>query len=113
MLGREDVVADGDVVDKDTFEFIGLRAQNFILLEGFEVVNGEVTDDWLLTMAVGGLLGLFEGELCHSGDGFLCRGLGVRVLKVNLFSVDKIYSVSVDDAVTRTLNFKVVGNQVN
>jgi hypothetical protein len=30
-----------------------------------------------------------------------------------LLSINKIYSVSVDDAVTLTLNFKVVGNQVN
>lgn len=30
-----------------------------------------------------------------------------------MFAVNKIYSVSVDDAVTLTLNFKVVGNQVN
>lgn len=113
LLGREDVIAHGDVVYKDTFEFVGLRAQNFVLLEGFEVVYGEVADNWLLTVAVGGFLGLLEGELCHGGDSFLGRGLGVRVLKVNLFSVDKIHSVSVDDTVTLTLNFKVVGNQVN
>lgn len=112
-MGREDVIAHGDVVYKDTFEFVGLRAQNFVLLKGFEVVYGEVADNWLLTVAVGGFLGLLEGELCHGSDSFLGRGLGVRVLKVNLFSVDKIHSVSVDDTVTLTLNFKVVGNQVN
>ena len=43
-------------------------------------------------------------------DGWLgaCRGLGGLLLPV-----DKFYGVSVDDAVTCTLNFKVVGNQVN
>jgi hypothetical protein len=30
-----------------------------------------------------------------------------------LLAIDEVYSVSVDDAVTVTLNFKVVGNQVN
>lgn len=30
-----------------------------------------------------------------------------------MLTINKIYSVSVDDAVTLTLNFKVVGNQVN
>ncbi len=33
LLGGEDVVADRNVVDKDTFQFIRLSAQNFIFLK--------------------------------------------------------------------------------
>jgi len=45
-----------------------------------------------------------SGSFCGGGGGFFIW---------LLFTVDKLNCVSVDDTVTLTLNFKVVGNQVN
>lgn len=73
--------------------------------------------NWILRVS-SGLLWLCWSDLsgrCGLGGR---RGLGgcsswLSLLQFLRFSVDKFYSVSVDDAVTLTLNFKVVGNQVN
>ena len=77
LLSRENIVADRNVVDKDTFQFVRLRAQNFVLLEGLEVIHGEVADNWLVAVAMGGLFSLLESELGHGGDGLLGRGFGI------------------------------------
>lgn len=82
-------------------------------MESLKVVYGEVTHYGLVAVSVSSFLRLFESKLGHGSDSLLCGGFRVRSLKVNLFAVDEIYSVSVDDTVTLTLNFKVVGNQVN
>ena len=71
LLGRKNIVSHGDVVDKDTFQLVCLRAQNFVLLEGLKVVYSKVADDWLVAGTVGGFLGLLEGEFGHGSDGFL------------------------------------------
>lgn len=46
-------------------------------------------------------------------DGLLGWGLRVGLFELGLLTVDEFNGVGVDYAVTLTLNFKVVGNQVN
>jgi hypothetical protein len=102
-----------------------LGTQDLVLLKSLKIVNCQVTDDRLRAL---GLLHGYEGilALLYSKLGELLGKLSCRLLRVggsrllgcrlllNLagFAVDEFYSVSVDDAVTLTLNFKVVGNQV-
>ena len=68
----ENVVTDGNVVDKDTFEFGSLGAQNFIFLERFQILDCKIADyraPWE------GFLRLFEGELGHHGGGVPALGV--------------------------------------
>ena len=111
--GRKNVVTDGNVVDEDALKFVCLSAKNFIFLECLQIVNCIVTDDsaffWGRLV-----LALFEGEFRKGTCCVLDAGVSAcRRLEGLLLPVDKLYGVGVDDAVTLTLNFKVVGNQVN
>lgn len=109
----ENIVTDGNVVDEDTFKFVCLGAKNFIFLECLQIIDREISNncasfcDWLV-------FAFFDRKLTEGISGVLdtyfsgrCGLLGL------LLSVNKFYRVGVDDAVTLTLNFKVVGNQVN
>ena len=87
--------------------------KNFIFLECLQIVDCIVTDD---SAFFGGrlVLALFEGESRKGTCCVLDAGVSAcRRLEGLLLPVDKLYGVGVDDAVTLTLNFKVVGNQVN
>lgn len=77
LLGRKNIVSYCDVVNKDTFKLVGLRAQNFVLLEGLKIVHGEIADNRLVASTMGGLLSLLKRELGHSSDCFLGRSLRV------------------------------------
>ena len=110
--GRKNVVTDGNVVDENALELVSLGAKNFILLESFQIVHGQVADH-ILALARLRLLGFFERELGHSLDGLLGGGLWVSLFELGRLTVEEFNGVGVDYAVTLTLNFKVVGNQVN
>jgi len=118
LLRGKDIVSNRDVVHKDRFQFVGLGTKNLVLLKSFKVVNGQVADNWL--GAVYGHFGLrlFEAKFGHllgqvsGGRGHFWVG-GHLCLELDRLAIDEVDSVSVDDTVTRTLNFKVVGNQVN
>jgi len=103
-----------------------LGTQDLVLLKSLKVVNCQVADDRLRALGLldgdegegilallyrhlGELLGEISDRLLRVGGGWLGCGL----LDLAGFAVDEFYSVSVDDAVTLTLNFKVVGNQVD
>lgn len=129
LLCREDVVSNGDVVYKNRLELVSLSAKNLVFLKSLKVINGQVSDNRFGSL-IGGVLrlALFNRELCNLlsdllhrcfrvcssllGSLWLCflRSLFFEFL---LLSVDEFYIVCVDDTVTLTLNFKVVGNQVN
>jgi len=119
-LCTEDVVSDRDVVDKDALQFVSLSTEDFVLLKSFKVVNCKIADNWFRTALRLNrhnllVLALLKAKFSHSFLSFLLR-VGLRlpwlVLTVS-FTINKFNSVGVDDAVARTLNFKVVGNQVD
>ena len=113
LLGWKNVVSDRNVVHKYAFEFICLCTQNFVFLERFKVVDREISHYWFCTVSWDRFFCLFKSKFSHCGDCFLSRGFGIWTLKLDLFTIYKVYSISIDDSVTWTLNFKVVGNQVN
>ncbi len=45
LRSRENVVSDGNVVDKNALELVCLGSKNFIFLECLQVVNSEITND--------------------------------------------------------------------
>lgn len=119
LLGTEDVVAHGDVVHKDRLQLVGLGTQDLVLLESLQVINCQIAHDRLsatLRLCRNNLLifALLKAEFSHR---FLSLLLGIwlrlRLVVLIGFAIDKFNSVGVDDAVTLTLNFKVVGNQVD
>lgn len=119
LLGTEDVVAHRDVVHKDRLQFVGLSTQDLVLLKSLQVINCQVTHNRFATaLWLRGhdllVLALLQAEFSH-GILSLLLGVGLRLRLVVLigFAIDKFNCVGVDDAVTLTLNFKVVGNQVD
>ena len=131
--GRKDVVADADVVNKDTLEFGGLggSAKNLIFLERLQVVDVEIADNRARS-----LLGVHKLRRYHLLAFFVAfvllfgvwafgfdwsHGLGNGhrhgdlLNDLNVFSVDEIHRVGVDDArvVRLAFNLEIVRNQTN
>lgn len=115
----EDVVSDRDVVDKDAFQFVSLSTEDFVLLKSFKVVNCKIADNWFRTALRLNrhnllVLALLKAKFSHSFLSLNLRvGLRLRLVVTVSFTINEFNSVGIDDTVARTLNFKVVGNQVD
>lgn len=79
LLGRENVIPDRNVIDEDALQFVSLGAKNFVFLESFQVIDGQVAYHILavLALARSGLLRLLKREFGHGLNRLLGRGLRV------------------------------------
>jgi len=79
LLSGKNVVTDRNVVDENALKFVGLRAQNLVLLKSFKVFYVQITDNWFGSVSVGGFFSFFKSELGHGSHCLLSRGFWIRL----------------------------------